>query len=214
MPRTTATPKVGDPVIFEGLPHRITQVAYEGSPYHPRRDSQRTTTAEADRVFFESELPHTRPGRGRRPPRTRARFRTQANLADLRWSDELGAWYLWGRLLGAGRGAQVDAAGRVLIPAPTLDERKVVAELRDRGLLPMRATRQPGSVPAGGEHVNLHLALFSKGIDWAQELANVRRGEGLSENANAAIADYGERFRKRLTEGYADPDADDSKGEG
>lgn len=184
-PTATKTPALGDPVFFEGLPHKITLIV-------------------GGLVEFSSEKLHegTTLTRGNvRVPQTQPLFRTSANLADLRWSTELNAWYLWGRLLSKGRGGV------------GTDERLIVAELRDRGLLPARETRPQGSGPAGGEHHNLHAALFRANINWAQELANVRRGDGLSANAQAAVTAYGARFKKKLTEGFADPDANDSTGE-
>lgn len=165
-------PTVGDEVMFEGLAHRIMDMAH-------------------GRVRFASEMMH-----GAKP-----RFETIAAVADLRWSEDLQCWYLWGRLLGKGRG---DVG---------IDQRAVVSELRDRGLLPARATRRPGQAPAGGEHENLCCALFCKGIDWSRELERLRRGAALTEAAQAAVADYASRFQRKLVSGYADPGADDSWGE-
>lgn len=204
----TQKPAIGAWVYHEGDWYNITQVAPKGEEYQLRRDAPQKKVAAADLVFFESEEIHARPSRGGRPVRARPRFRVRANLADLRWSDEFEAWYLWGRTLAKGKGRIAEKAGNP-------DQRRIVAELRDRGLLPGRATRQPGSVPAGGEHENLAMAMFcDTGINWEQELANVQRGDGLSENAHAAVANYAERFKRPLARGYAEPDANDSKGEG
>lgn len=171
------TPAIGDPVFFEGLSHSIMDVT-------------------GTRVRFVSNLVHETPD-GSKP-----RFETFAQLADLKWSDELGAWYLWGRLLGKGRGG----AGA--------DDRAVVAELRDRGILPARSTRRNGQVPAGGEHANLCCTLFRSGVDWRQEVAALRRGDGLSEVAKQAVAAYKVKFQAKLADGYAEPGADDSWAEG
>lgn len=184
------TPAVGDPVFFEGLPHRIS--AFAGA-----------------RVEFVSELQHDageRNAEGQFQARYVPRFRTVGIASELRWSDELRAWYLWGRVLCKGRGGV------------GMDARLIVAELRDRGLLPARPTRKPGQGPAGGEQMNLYCCLFSPtvdgtGVNWAQELANVKRGEGLSLHAQTRVAEYRERFRHKLARGYADPDANDSSEE-
>ena len=89
---------------------------------------------------------------------------------DLRWDDELASWYLWGRLLSPKQKAQVIG-------------------MRDRGEIPARNTRMPGSAPAGGEHLNLYRALFAKRMD---------------------VEDYKQRFAGKLSDGFADPNADDS----
>ena len=115
-------------------------------------------------------------------------------LSDLRWDDGCSCWYLWGRAL-----AKAD--------------RRIVAELRDRALLPARKTRNPGNGPAGGEHLNLYKTLFRDrpaGF-WNGALAEVRAGGELSAEAVSAIEDYKKRFKEKLVEGYADPDADDSE---
>lgn len=117
--------------------------------------------------------------------------------SDLRWDAADGNWYMWGRSLAKG-------------------DRVIVSELRDRGLLPARRTRSPGNGPAGGEHCNLYKALFKNrpaGF-WETALAEVRAGGDLPEEAVAAIGDFGVLFRQKLTEGYADPDVDDSQAEG
>jgi hypothetical protein len=151
------------------------------------------TSLDETTVIFASELAHTAAD-GKVTPR----FSTTARREDLRWSDELGAWRLWGRDLCRGRGGV------------GIDERRVVSELRDRGVLPARASRRHRNPPAGGEHLNLALSLFSRGIDWAREIERLRNREGLSEAAQAAVDDYEERYKRKLTEGYASPDADDS----
>jgi hypothetical protein len=95
---------------------------------------------------------------------------TRCAKRDLRWDDELMSWYLWGRLLSDHQKAQVTG-------------------MRDRGEIPARRTRMPGSGPAGGEHLNLYKSLFWRGKD---------------------LEDYKRRFQEKLTSGFADPDADDS----
>jgi hypothetical protein len=184
MPRQ---PKVGDPVFFECLDHTITDI-------------------EDGKVRFESALLNTKAGRvgwdSFPLPETRPRFRTTAILSDLHWDDELNAWYLWGRLLCKGRGGV------------GVDQRVVIASLRDRGVIPGRPTRQIGSGPAGGEHQNLYKALFAdSSIDWVQEIQSFGRGEGLSAKADAAVGEYKDRFKKKLVRGYAQPDINDSEGE-
>lgn len=104
--------------------------------------------------------------------------RHYGKVADLAWDEELGAWYLWGRCLSQEQVVQV-------------------IRWRDAGLVVARDTRQRGMPPAGGEHLNLFLALFHK--------------EFLP--LNERIADYERRFAKKLTRGFADPDAADSTGE-
>jgi hypothetical protein len=175
MSRTIA---VGDAVVFEGLPYRVSAVAPEGGL-----------------VEFSSELKH------RRGAADVPRFRTAAKREDLQWSDELDAWYLWGRLLGKLRGGH------------GADQMAVVTELRDRRLIPARSTRRRGSGPAGGEHLNLFCALFRSGHDWAAELEQEERTRALSPAAAALAADYAERFKRKLAGGFADPGVNDSDGE-
>ncbi len=118
-----------------------------------------------------------------------------AVLSDLRWSADLSSFYMWGRALRK-------------------SDRAIVAELRDRGLLPARKTRTPGNPPAGGEHMNLYMTMFRNRPPqfWDAELASVRPGGDLSATAVAAIADYTTTFKQKLVDGYADPDAGDSVG--
>jgi len=171
---STQTPAVGDPVFFEGLPHRITAFA-------------------ADKVEFASELQHQGPNG------TGPRFRTIANLADLRWSSRYAVWYLWGRLLSKSRGGV------------GLEQRTIVAELRDRKLLGMRATRKEGQGPTGGEQLGMYYCLFSKSsINWQQEIANVRRGDGLSTAASAACGEFD--VDRKCKFGYASPEDGDPVG--
>jgi len=184
MATATKKPAVGDPVFFEGFPHAITGVT-------------------ADKVEFASLLTHTGPktnADGSQTTVTVPRFRTLMNLADLQWDDDLGAWYVFGRVLCKGRGGVGE------------DQRKIVADLRDRGLIPARSTRPRGMVPAGGEHLNLHKALFAskKGVNWRQEIDNIRRGEGLTMKAKECAAHYHELFKAPLADGYAYPGANDS----
>ena len=119
-----------------------------------------------------------------------------ALLEDLRWDDECNCFYSWGRVLAHG-------------------DNLVVAELRDRGLLPARKTRNPGNVPAGGEHLNLYKQLFRDRASgfWETALSAVRVGGSLPAVAQAAIKDYGVVFKEKLVDGYADPTFDDSVGE-
>ncbi len=122
-----------------------------------------------------------------------ANRRVTGVFADLRWDGELGNWYLWGRALAK-------------------PDRIIVAELRDRALLPARRTRTPGNAPAGGEHLNLYKSLFNgrpRGF-WDAALAQVRPGGELPPEAVEAIEDYRVRFKQKLVDGYADVDADDS----
>lgn len=124
-----------------------------------------------------------------------AQFRIAGSAADLHWDDELGCWYLWGRCLSK--------ADRVL-----------VAELRDRGVLPARRRRMPGSVPAGGEHLELYKALVhGKPAGFMKhELVGVRRGDDPSPALKAACT-AAAKCRKKLAHGYADPNDGDPSGE-
>lgn len=111
-----------------------------------------------------------------------------ALVKDMRWSDELSAWYMWGRLLSYTQAQQV-------------------AELRDRHVVVARARRQPGHVPAGGEHLDLYLALYAgqpAGF-WDRELRQSRTGTPLSEAAAALVANFRARWLAPHTDGYADP---------
>ncbi len=116
-------------------------------------------------------------------------------LDDLRWDDDLKSWYLWGRAL-----AKADRA--------------IVAELRDRGLLPARRTRTPGNPPAGGEHLNLYKTMFRGKLAgfWKSVLVTVRQGKDLPGDAMTAVAAYTEVFKQPLADGYAVADANDSEG--
>lgn len=195
---TAKTPTVGDPVLFEGMPCRIVAMnTHEG------------------RLRFDTEMTVTRPDRLTGKSETVARFQTIANIADLKWSDDFKAWYMWGRVLGKGRGARNRAQGD-LTGAVGEDQRQMVVEMRDRGVIPARFTRRSGQAPAGGEHVNLAKCLFhAKGVNWQQEMANVRRGDGLSDTAKKAVESYKTEFKKPLADGYAAPGANDSyAGEG
>lgn len=115
---------------------------------------------------------------------------------DLLFDAELGSWYLW---------------GRVLSPAQIA----TVVELRDRGLLKARATRNPGSAPAGGEHHPLYLALFHEADHevWPAAMSSIRTGSGVPKAAASRIAGFAKRFTKKLPHGYADRGADDSRDE-
>ena len=170
-----ATPQVGDAVLYEGQPSRILKIV-------------------GDKVEFVSDLRHTRED-GTVVPR----FGTIAFLADMLWSSRLSAWYLWGRVLGKGRGGVGE------------DQRRVAIELRDRGVVPSRLTRQLGQAPAAGEHHGLYCDLFhAKEVDWKQEMRNVSLDEGLSDNAKAACAEHRAGFKtKRLNHGFADRDDGD-----
>lgn len=124
------------------------------------------------------------------------RYRHYGKVADLLFCPDLNCWYLWGRCLS---------------PQQTA----VVIELRDRGLLKARATRNPGHAPAAGEHHQLYLALF-KGVDhefWPAALSKIRSGQMIPGDAAARIGDLAERFKHKLPHGYAERDADDSKDE-
>lgn len=162
---------VGDEVFFEGMRCRVAKI-------------------KGPELQFDSILQYN----------GKPRFQTLANVADMRWSDEFNAWYLWGRLLGKARGGLGE------------DERGVVIQLRDHGVIPARPNRRPGQYPAGGEHINLQ-CLFTGEVDWKAELAKVRRGQEISNAAKALVQEYQTRFRKKLVDGYASPGADDSTGE-
>jgi hypothetical protein len=116
-------------------------------------------------------------------------LRTFALERELRWSTELDAWYLWGRCLSP-------------------DDQQAVIELRDRGLLVARTTRTPTNAPAGGEHLDLYLALVQdkpKGF-LAQQLAPLRRGEPPAPALRAAAEAFAARWRGPHSDGYAEPD--------
>lgn len=162
----SATPQVGQPVLCDGRFLRcIDPVPVMGEETAARFLAK-------GRVLFED-----------------ATVRVVALETDLHWSDELGAWYLWGRCLSK--------ADRVL-----------VAELRDRGLLIARTTRMPSMVPAGGEHLDLYLTLVQgKPAGFLeQQLAPVRRGEPPPPALRAAAEDFAARWQGPHTDGYADPD--------
>jgi hypothetical protein len=125
-----------------------------------------------------------------------AKVRHYALVRELRWDAELGAWHLWGRVLAH-------------------DDAVTVRELRDRGLLPSRRTRMPGSAPAGGEHLDLHLALFHgrpRGWLRAELTAYVGGGE-FSDEAKKRFAEFEARWHGPHADGYADPDAPPSTSE-
>jgi len=152
-------PKIGDPVIRNG--DELAIVGFGGQD--PRNPSARgIVTVEA----FEDALIVVIENK---------QFRYKLRADDLRWNDELGAFYSWGTLLSD-------------------EQKRRVTVMRDAGELPARETRQRGHGPAGGEHLNLYLALFKDRRSITKE----------------RIADYRERFAQKLVEGYADPDADDS----
>lgn len=164
----TRTPAVGDRVMFEGLMHKIA-VLQDG------------------KFEIHSLLMHT-PGRGPARPR----FITTGMLADLLWSNRLDAWYVWGRVLGKGRGGVGE------------DQRSIVRELRDRNILPSRPTRDRGAPPVAGEQHGLYCDLFMNQVGWQMEIGNVQRGEGLTERAKACCSDHEVGFKtKRLNHGYA-----------
>ncbi len=78
--------------------------------------------------------------------------------------------------------------------ALSFEQKAKVIELRDDGQLPARKARRRGMAPAGGEHLNLWKALFST----------------IAPIGDQKIADYTRRFNEPLSEGYAEPDANDS----
>jgi len=162
-------------------------VFFEGLPH-------RISALTDERVEFASELQFRRPDGSDVP-----QFRSVGSRADLRWSSRFNVWYLWGRLLGKARG-EIGA-----------DQRQIVTELRNAGLLPARSGWQRGQGPAPGEQLGLYYCLFSNGdINWAQELANVRRGDGLSDAARTACATFDITMKCKF--GYADPDDGDPAG--
>lgn len=123
-------------------------------------------------------------------------YRHYGKVTDLIFCPDLNCWYLWGRCLS---------------PQQTA----VVVELRDRGLLKARATRNPGMAPAAGEHHQLYLALF-KGVDheyWPAALSKIRSGQILTDDVAARLGNLAERFKSKLPYGFADRDADDSRDE-
>lgn len=166
----------------------VTRTPAVGDPVVFEGLAHTITRIEGALFEIESELRH-----GDKP-----RFRTVGNLADCLWSSRLGAWYVWGRVLCKGRGGV------------GMDQRQVIAELRDHGVIPSRPTRERGQGPAAGEQHGLYCDLVAAGVDWTQELGNLRRGEGLSDAAKACCAHHEHGFRsKRLNHGYATPNDGD-----
>lgn len=112
------------------------------------------------------------------PLRRHKTAKLEGDVVNLRWDKELEVFYMWGRILSC-------------------EQKAKVIDLRDRGKLAARETRNPGNAPAAGEHMNLYKALFAVPgpID------------------DARIAAYAELFAAPLTEGYARRDADDSPAE-
>jgi hypothetical protein len=114
--------------------------------------------------------------------------RTFALERDLRWSDELKAWYLWGRCL-------------------SWESQQAVIELRDRALLVSRTTRTPTHAPAGGEHLDLYLTLVHgkpKGF-LEHQLEPIRRGDPAPTALIEAAGAFATRWHGPHTDGYADP---------
>lgn len=190
---------IGDPLIFEGQPSRIVGVAGGKVEF--------ISELEVERPVLDGDLQPT--GATESVPR----FRTVANVADLLWSVRCSAWYLWGRVLGKGRGARdrdgrsgaVDLTGQVGV-----DQRLIASRLRDLGIIPSRPTRRTGQVPAAGEQHGLYCDLFADGVNWGQELHNIQLGEGLSAKARECIAVCKQGFHtKRLNHGYASPNDGD-----
>lgn len=168
---SSEVPQVGDRVLCDGEVCRVREVV-------SRFSSETGEPVQA--LHYEGE-----------------RLKHYGLTRDLLYCPELGAWYLWGRVLSA-------------------EQMAIVVELRDEKLLAARRTRRPGSVPAAGEHHQLYLALFH-GADhelWPAALAEIRAGRDVPAAAAARIADLATRFTKRLPHGYADRDAADSIGEG
>lgn len=159
---TTATPAIGDAVLCDGRLHRIT-------------DKRKRYASETDELIWAVQFDD-------------AQFRVYALERDLRWSVELGAWYLWGRCLSP-------------------EDQRAVIELRDRGLLVARTTRQPTHAPAGGEHLDLYCALVrGKPTGWLEgELGPIRRGEVASTALLAAAQAFSSRWHAPHEDGYAEP---------
>jgi len=157
------TPQIGNAVLCDGRLHIVT-------------DRQKRYARDTDEfvyaVLFEDP-----------------QFRVFALERDLRWSDELGAWYLWGRCLGP-------------------EDQQAIVELRDRGLLVARTSRTPTNAPAGGEHLDLYLTLVKdkpKGF-LTQQLEPVRRGNPPPPALLDAAAAFSARWHGPHSDGYADPD--------
>jgi hypothetical protein len=156
------TPAVGEPVLCDGRMHLIT-------------DRQKRYARDTDEliwaVLFEDP-----------------QHRVFALERDLRWSEELNAWYLWGRCLAPG-------------------DQQAIIELRDRGLLVARTSRTPTNAPAGGEHLDLYLTLVKdqpKGF-LMQQLEPVRRGDPPPAALADAAAAFSVRWHGPHSDGYADP---------
>lgn len=204
MTTPTSTPQIGQPVLCDGVLHtligyaksesEVRELARQASDDPQVQDAIVAFTLQRGGYLIEGgehvavmkrnkitgELENT----GRVEPR----FRRVLQPGDLRWHDELGAWYLWGRCL-------------------THEQADLVKELRDRGLVIARTTRTPGHAPAGGEHLDLYLGLFRGRPTsfWETQLELVRRGEGMTQEAHEAIADFRRRWEGPHTDGYAEP---------
>lgn len=163
MSQNTPSPKIGDAVLCDGALCLITD---------SRTRYVRETSEFLEAVQFEN-----------------AQTKHYGLARDLRWSEDLQAWYLWGRCLSG-----PDVA--------------LVIELRDRGLLIARGTRTPGNPPAGGEHLDLYLTLMrgQPARFWDNELTQVRRGGSLSPAARERIVAFEGRWLGPHSDGYADPD--------
>lgn len=155
-------PQLGDAVLCDG---RLHQVTARRKRYSSETDSFVTG------VQFEN-----------------ARFRVYALESDFRWSEELGAWYLWGRCLSP-------------------EAQQAVIELRKRGLLVQRTTHDPTHAPAGGEHLDLYLALVhGRAPGWLEvQVAAVQRGEAASPALVEAATEFAARWHGPHADGYAEP---------
>lgn len=174
-----------------GAPPAAPQVPAVGAPVLFEGLMCAISRIEGDKFEIISEITHTGPGHDGRV-RTQPRFRTIGTIGDLVWSPRLGAWYVWGRVLSKGRGGV------------GVDQRQIVAELRDRKAIPARPTRQAGQGPTPGEQHGLFVDLFTSSVDWRQEIANLQRGEGLTDTARTCCARHEQGFcSKRLNHGYA-----------
>lgn len=115
-------------------------------------------------------------------------LRIHANAADFDEDHEIG-WYLRGRLL-----CKCMDRGSLKPHLRENDERVMIAELMDRGLIPSKsALRRPGSAPMAEEHLELCKAFChgpSKRGLLKEMLDKARRGEPHTGAEQATLAAY------------------------
>jgi hypothetical protein len=73
----------------------------------------------------------------------------------------------------------------------------------DAGIVSGSPTRIKGQPPTAEEQLDLYCCLYhrDKDVNWKQELANVQRGEGLSQKARECCGEHNGRHAERLARG-------------